>query len=90
MLTDVISTEQKLEPEEKRVFIFSVSPGVVDTDAQVRIRNTSPEDFSGVGKFIEYKEKGQLAKPSDVAMKLAKIIKIAERIDKVDLNVKEF
>lgn len=89
MLSDVIDVEQKLKDPDERVYIFSVPPGVVDTKAQERIRNTSPEDFSGVGRFIEYKEKNQLASPDDIAKKLAKIIEDAEKIQKVDVSVKE-
>ncbi len=90
MLSEVVSLEQKLRAPDERVHVFSFSPGVVDTAAQERIRNTSAENFSIVGRFIEYKEKGQLAKPADIAEKIAKIVDNAERIGNVDLNAKEF
>lgn len=90
MLSEVIDLEQKLKFPEYPVKIFSVGPGVVDTAAQEKIRNTSPEDFIHVGRFIEYKEKNQLAAPTDVANKLIHIINFPEKFENVSFSVKDF
>lgn len=89
MLSEVTDLEQKLKHPENPVHVFSVSPGVVNTDAQRNIRKVSPEDFSMVGRFIEFYENNQLAEPEDVAAKLYGIIKNPGRFDKVAINVNE-
>ena len=47
--------------------IVSFDPGVVDTDMQAKIRNTDKNIFNRVDTFIEYKERGVLRKPEDIA-----------------------
>lgn len=47
--------------------IVSFDPGVVDTDMQAKIRNTDKNIFNKVDTFIEYKERGVLRKPEDIA-----------------------
>ena len=89
MLCEVIDIEQKHYFPDNPVKIFSVSPGIVDTKAQVNIRKANPEDFSDLGMFIDFKEKNQLADPKDVAEKLAEIINTPEKFDKVSLDVRE-
>lgn len=89
MMIEVTDLEQKLKHPDNPVYVFSVSPGVVNTDAQRNIRKTSPEDFSMVGKFIEFYETNQLAEPEDVAVKLYGIIQNPEKFDKVAFNINE-
>lgn len=89
MMSEVTDLEQKLKHPDNPVYVFSVSPGVVNTDAQRNIRKTSPEDFSMVGKFIEFYETNQLAEPEDVAVKLYGIIQNPEKFDKVAFNINE-
>lgn len=88
MLSEVIDVEQKLYHKENPVHIFSFSPGVVDTDAQVRIRSTKKENFSMVDTFINYKENNQLAQPEDVAKKIKFVIDNPEKFEKVQVDVK--
>lgn len=89
MLSEVINLEQKIKHPDNPVYVFSVSPGVVNTDAQRNIRNVSPEDFSMVGKFIEFYEKNQLAEPEDVAVKLYGIIQNPEKFNKTAIHLNE-
>lgn len=89
MLSEVIDVEQKLKHPENPVHIFSFSPGVVDTEAQVNIRKVSPEDFSMVGKFIEFHETNQLASPEDIAKKMCKVIDNPDEFKKVLVKVSE-
>lgn len=88
MLSEVIDVEQKLLHAENPVRIFSFFPGVVDTDAQVRIRNTEKKNFSIVETFVNYKENGQLSKPGDVAIKINFLINNPEKFEKVQVDVK--
>ncbi|MBK8553202.1 MAG: SDR family NAD(P)-dependent oxidoreductase [Ignavibacteria bacterium] len=89
MISEVTDVEQKLKHPENPVHIFSVGPGVVDTQMQTHIRGVSPDDFSMVGQFIEFHEKNELAKPADVAKKLLYIIKNPGKFEKVALSVKD-
>ncbi len=90
MLGEVIDLDQKSKYSENPVFIFSVGPGVVDTEMQAELRKVSPDNFSQVNQFIEYKEKNQLANPSDIAEKLFQIIQSPEKFEKISFNVKDF
>lgn len=53
---------------------LSVAPGVVDTDMQAIIRQTSESSFSDVARFKEYKNSNQLYSTELVAKKLLKLI----------------
>lgn len=90
MLSEVIDKEQKLKFSENPVYIFSVGPGIVDTEMQTSLRKVSPENFSLVNQFIEYKEKNQLANPADVAVKLAQVIHFPEKFENVLFSVNDF
>jgi benzil reductase ((S)-benzoin forming) len=76
MLTKVVAKEQK--KIKNGVKITSVYPGVVDTDMQEEVRNTSKENFKSVQRFIDFYEKGALATPKQVA----------EQIYELDMNGK--
>lgn len=47
--------------------VFSISPGVIDTEMQVQIRAVKPEKFSKSDHFKNLKEEGKLQNPVDVA-----------------------
>lgn len=89
MLSEVTDVEQKLKYPDNPINVFSVGPGVVNTQMQTNLRKVSPDDFSMVGVFIEYYEKNELAEPEEIAEKLEKLIHYPEKYDKVALNVKE-
>lgn len=89
MLSKVIALEQNLRYPENPVKVYSVSPGVVDTPAQERIRKTSPEDFSIVSKFIEFHEKKQLSDPAVVAEKIRKIIFETHNFENTEIHVND-
>ncbi|MBK8983621.1 MAG: SDR family NAD(P)-dependent oxidoreductase [Ignavibacteria bacterium] len=89
MISEVADVEQKLKHPNNPIRIFSVGPGVVNTEMQTKLRNVSPEDFSMVDKFIEFYEKNQLAEPEDIAVKLFQIIQTPEKYEKVAISVKD-
>lgn len=70
--------------------IFSVAPGVVDTEMQSELRKTDKKDFSRVDDFIGYKENGQLYSPEFVASVFADIINNASKIDETVFSVSDF
>jgi benzil reductase ((S)-benzoin forming) len=59
--------------------IYSVAPGVVDTNMQVTIRATSQEDFTSVSNFQRMKEDGELRSPEEVAALLDQLIQREEQ-----------
>ncbi|MEE2954004.1 MAG: SDR family NAD(P)-dependent oxidoreductase [Bacteroidota bacterium] len=65
MLTNVIKNEN-----HTNLKIFSVSPGIVDTDMQKQIRRTSKTNFPIVEKFRDYYKKNELESPKNIAEKL--------------------
>lgn len=90
MISEVTALEQKLKHPDNPVHVFAVGPGVVDTKMQDELRKVDPDDFSMVGQFIEFKEKGELADPKDIAKKLTQIIDDPAKFDKVSFSVKDF
>lgn len=65
---------QVLQKDHPEIHSFSIAPGIVDTEMQGEIRRLEEEDFPDRQRFIDYKEKGELSKPKDVAHKLLSII----------------
>jgi len=72
MFSQVVAKEQQLRKSGIR--IFSIAPGVVDTDMQKQIRNSAENNFSEIAKFVSLKERKQLSLPEEIASKLLKII----------------
>ena len=72
MMTEVAAKEQNLKNEGFR--ILAVSPGIVDTEMQEKIRESDQKDFSRVRDFVNYKEKQELADPDKTAQKLIQLI----------------
>lgn len=90
MISEVTALEQKLKHPDNPVHVFAVGPGVVDTKMQDELRKVPAEDFSMVGQFIEFKEKGELAAPEDVAKKLYQLLEHPERFDKASFSIKDY
>jgi len=89
MTSMVVHEEQTEKYSENPIKIFSVAPGIVDTQMQDEIRATKSEDFSKLDKFISYKEKNNLNSPQNVANKLIELILNSERITKICLDLRE-
>ena len=53
---------------------MSIAPGLIDTQMQETIRNTTEEKFIHRKKFIEYKEKGHLAEPTTAGKKIKELL----------------
>ncbi|WP_271405096.1 (S)-benzoin forming benzil reductase [Tenacibaculum soleae] len=71
MMTKAIATEQT--EIENGVKCVSIYPGVVDTNMQSQIRNTSKTDFNSVQRFVDLKENNELYTPNFVAETIYKI-----------------
>lgn len=80
MFSKVVYEEQEIQarhPQEnihKRFHIYSIAPGVVDTDMQTSIRSANALDFSRINDFISYKENQQLASADLVSQKYISIL----------------
>ena len=71
MLTKTISMEQS---EDVFFKSLSIKPGVVDTQMQEKIRQSSPQDFKEVDKFIQLKNQSRLYSADFSAEKIFKIL----------------
>lgn len=89
MYSQVIAEEQKDHDPAKRINIFSVDPGLVETNTQKLIRKTKLKNFKNVGDFIAYKEFGLLSKPQEVAELILTIINKYEEQSGVLLDVRK-
>ncbi|RPH32949.1 MAG: SDR family NAD(P)-dependent oxidoreductase [Bacteroidales bacterium] len=88
---DMFSQVQQAENgyDSKNLKIFSIAPGIVDTNMQEQIRTTKPQDFPHLEKFIGYKTKGQLFSPDLVAKKILEVIDKPEVHQNVLLDVRQ-
>ena len=88
MLSEVASLESRKRGGALKV--FSVSPGVVDTEMQSEIRGTDQKDFSRVQQFVQLKKEGELSSPEKVAQKIMNLIQNPGRFDSVLQDVRRF
>ena len=84
MLTEVIAEEK-----HDKLTVFSVHPGVVDTNMQGEIRNSDEKLFPLLSKFTAYHSNNELEKPSIVAQKLYYIIQNFSEFTKNILSIRD-
>ena len=70
--------------------MYSVAPGIIDTEMQTEIRSAKSVDFDKLEYFKDLKEKGLLSLPENVAKKILLITKNPKSFDKVLLDVRDF
>lgn len=66
---------EELKELGKDTKVFSIAPGVVDTDMQHSIRGSNARDFSNKQNFVDLKENDELRTPEEVAMLLDDFLK---------------
>ncbi len=73
---DLFSQTFLLEERElgKSTKVYSVAPGVIDTDMQVQIRATAESSFSSLENFQNLKSDNKLETPERIALKLDKLL----------------
>jgi benzil reductase ((S)-benzoin forming) len=65
------------ELERKRnIRVYSVAPGVLDTEMQETIRSSSPDAFSSLQSFLKLKNDHELQSPELTAEKLIKLLSL--------------
>lgn len=96
MFSRVVDEEQKIRAQHpssnihKGFKIFSIAPGVVNTDMQDEIRSASKDDFSRLENFIEYKINNQLLEPAFVSRKYFNILENVTEIKDVLSSLKDY
>ena len=82
-LTNVIAEEK-----HANLIIFSIYPGIVDTQMQVEIRRANAESFPFLSKFTNYYNNNELENTKIVAQKLLYIIKNYTKFDQNILSIR--
>ncbi len=68
------SLTRVMQVDHPEVRCYSIAPGIVDTEMQGEIRQLDNADFPEKQRFVDYKNKGELSDPKDVAIKLLDIV----------------
>ncbi len=90
MYTEVIAKEQELDQLAHPFHIFAVTPSIVDTPMQEKIRSSEEEHFTQLEKFKEYKKENMLQDPQEVGKKFARIIREPENFQDIIFSVRDF
>lgn len=70
-------TFYKEEKEKGRsIRVYAVSPGVIDTSMQEKIRSINKNSFSSIQRFVDLKNNAELVSPEDVVGKITKLLSI--------------
>jgi benzil reductase ((S)-benzoin forming) len=85
MLTRVIHKEK-----HENLKIFSIHPGVVNTNMQEEIRKSDANFFPIKQQFIDYYNKNELFSVDFVALKIFQIIAKNENFNEIILNLRDF
>jgi benzil reductase ((S)-benzoin forming) len=85
MLTEVIHKEK-----HENLKIFSIHPGVVNTNMQEEIRRSDANFFPIKQQFIDYYNKNELFSVDFVALKIFQIIVKNEDLNEIILNLRDF
>ncbi|WP_422123375.1 SDR family NAD(P)-dependent oxidoreductase [Planococcus sp. X10-3] len=80
-----------VEKEYEDVKVLSVAPGIIDTDMQGEIRESSKTDFPLIENFKKYKKQGMLSTPEETAHKLVGLLQ-REDVDSLEtiLDIRDF
>jgi benzil reductase ((S)-benzoin forming) len=90
MFSQTTALEQKTQNSDNPIRVFSVAPGIVDTQMQEQIRKTDPSHFPDLERFTNYFRNGMLSNPRQVALHLARIILKPEDFPDVILDIRDF
>ncbi len=76
--------------KEKGFLVFSLAPGIVDTEMQAEIRKAEKADFPALERFNTYKSEGQLSSAEEVAEKVFYLVSNPDLFEEVILDVRNF
>ena len=83
-LTSVIKEEK-----HNNLSIFSIHPGIIDTQMQKEIRKSDPNLFPLLNKFTNYHTNNQLEKPKNIAERFVYIIQNYEKFDQNIISIRD-
>ncbi len=89
LFSETISEELKLR-KHYNWKVYSIAPGVVDTNMQSTIRESNPRDFLKHQDFLDLKNNGDLVSPAKVADTLVKLILNPHNEHPVIFSLKEY
>ena len=78
------------ELKDLGIKVFSLAPGIVDTEMQAEIRQAGQEDFPALERFLSYKNEGQLSSAEEVARKVCHLISHSDQFPEVVQDVRNF
>ncbi|KAA3439319.1 SDR family NAD(P)-dependent oxidoreductase [Rufibacter hautae] len=89
---DMLSQTAQLEQEQlgTGVRVFSLTPGLIDTEMQEQIREADADQFSSVQQFRDYKETGALVSPKEVSQKIIRLMEEPNLARGVVCSVRDF
>ena len=70
--------------------VFSLAPGIVDTDMQADIRKADPIEFPALDRFTMYKSEGHLSTAEEIAKKIFFLLSNPDRFEEVIQDVRNF
>lgn len=74
---------------ENPIRVFSVAPGVVDTEMQAEVRAARAKSFPQKERFVDLKAKGELSDPNVVAEGLLEILQNPQNYPQCILDLRE-
>ncbi|MFA0960841.1 SDR family NAD(P)-dependent oxidoreductase [Roseivirga sp. BDSF3-8] len=89
MYSRVLAEEAK-KKSKRDTRVWSVAPGVVDTGMQDRLRESDPDQFSNLDRFLSLKEEGKLMPPSESAAKIFMLLEHPERSSDTVQDIRNF
>lgn len=78
------------ELKENGFRVFSLAPGIVDTEMQAEIREADKNDFPALERFKSYKSEGQLSQAEEVAQKIYFLAAHPDQFEGVVQDVRNF
>jgi benzil reductase ((S)-benzoin forming) len=78
------------ENENSGFRFYSLAPGIIDTEMQAKIRESSSEDFPAIDRFKTYKSEGKLSSGAEVAQKIGYLLANTDKFQSVVQDVRSF
>ncbi|MFN3997808.1 SDR family NAD(P)-dependent oxidoreductase [Algoriphagus sp.] len=76
--------------KEKGFRVFSLAPGIIDTEMQAEIRKADLSDFPAWDRFVSYKSEGQLSTAEEIAEKVFYLLSNPDLFQEVIQDVRNF
>ena len=78
-----------IEAEDNNIRVYSIYPGVVDTEMQLKIRSVETNKFPLRDKFIEYYKNNELVNPKLIAEKIVYLMKNLPKFQSNTVSLRE-